>query len=485
MLGPIFALIVTCVMVRFLLKKYQAHLLLTVAGFVLLYFAIFMNLGDPAGTTTAILKKIKPSGLVWFEPINFFTSTLASRAAGLGMLIMAASGYAKYMDKIGASRVLANTLVKPLRLLKSPYLVVGLAYLVGQFLNIFIPSASGLAMLLMVTIYPVLLRLGVSPLAAAACVGTTGALDLGPASGNANLAATQANLDVMVYFVKYQIPAGTVVALAIAIAHSFTQKIMDAKDKWTASEEDLAAHEAAAKAENEAPGLYIILPVLPLVVLLVFSLPGLIASFVKATDPEMAQMLTSMAIAKIKVSVPMAMFGCGFIAIACEIIRFRGEVKEVFKGFMAFFDTMGTQFARVITLIVAGETFARGLEATGAVDAVIKGAQSFSIGATGIIIVMTLLIAVSAVIMGSGNAPFFAFAALAPKVSAEMGVAAVAIAMPMQLVAGIARGISPITAVIVATAGLANLNPFDLVRRTAIPMAVGVIATIVMGIILE
>jgi DcuC family C4-dicarboxylate transporter len=70
-------------------------------------------------------------------------------------------------------------------------------------------------------------------------------------------------------------------------------------------------------------------------------------------------------------------------------------------------------------------------------------------------------------------------------ISAEMSVAAVAIAMPMQLVAGIARGISPITAVIVATAGLANLNPFDLVRRTAIPMIEGTLATIAMGVILE
>jgi c4-dicarboxylate anaerobic carrier family protein len=389
------------------------------------------------------------------------------------MLIMAASGYAKYMDRIGASRVLAETLVKPLRLLKSPYLVVGLAYLVGQFLNIFIPSASGLAMLLMVTIYPVLLRLGVSPLAAAACIGTSGALDLGPASGNANLAATQAGLDVMVYFVKYQIPAGIVIALAIAIAHGVTQKIMDAKDNWVAPTECQVVAEMTDDSKSEAPFFYILLPILPLALLFVFSMPVLIPS------------MKTLAIAKIRIDVPMAMFSSGLIAIGCECIRYRGRVKELFKDFMIFFDTMGTQFARVITLIVAGETFAQGLVATGAVDAIITGAQSFSIGATGIIVVMTLLIAVSAVVMGSGNAPFFAFAALAPKVSAEMGIAAVSIAMPMQLVAGIARGISPITAVIVATAGLANLNPFDLVRRTAIPMIVGTIATLIMGILLE
>ena len=382
---------------------------------------------------------------------------------GLGMLIMAASGYAKYMDKIGASRLLADTMVKPLRLLKAPYVVVGAAYLVGQFLNIFIPSASGLSMLLMVSVYPVLLRLGVSPLAAAACVGTSAALDLGPASGNANLAATQAGLDVMVYFIQYQVPASIVIALSIAVAHALTQKIMDARDNWNPTEESLAAHGQDAEKGQNAPFGYIILPLLPLVLLLIFS-PFVIKA--------------------IKIDVPMAMVGSGVVAIIFECIRYRNNIKNVFKDFMVFFDTMGTQFARVITLIVAGETFAQGLMATGAVDAVIKGAQTFDIGANGIIIVMTLLIAVAAVIMGSGNAPFFAFAALAPKVSVDMGVSAVAIAMPMQLVAGIARGISPITACIVATAGLANLNPFDLVRRTAVPMMVGVVATLIMGVIL-
>lgn len=462
-MAPLIALVVTCGMVYLLLKKYQAHLILLAAGFILLYAAIVLNVGDPAASKL-VLNKIKSTGLVWFDPIKFFTATLSSRAMGLGMLIMAASGYAKYMDKIGASCLLANTLVKPLRLLKSPYVVVGVAYLVGQFLNIFIPSASGLAMLLMVTIYPVLLRLGVSPLTAAACVGTSAALDLGPASGNANLAAAQANLDVMVYFVKYQIPAGTIIALSIAVAHSLTQKIMDKRDSWVPTEENLVAHEAAAGKEADPPFLYIILPILPLATLLIFS---------------------QFAIKTVKVDVPIVMFGCGFIAIICECVRHRNDIKGVFKDYMVFFDTMGTLFARTITLIVAGEVFAQGLIATGAVDAVIRGAQSFDIGATGIIIVMTLLIAVSAVIMGSGNAPFFAFAALAPKVSADMGVAAVSIAMPMQLAAGVARGISPITACIVATAGLANLNPFDLVRRTVIPMSAGLIATLITGIMFE
>ncbi len=39
----------------------------------------------------------------------------------------------------------------------------------------------------------------------------------------------------------------------------------------------------------------------------------------------------------------------------------------------AFFDGMGTQFANVVTLVVAGEIFAKGLTTIGTVDAVIRG----------------------------------------------------------------------------------------------------------------
>ena len=57
-------------------------------------------------------------------------------------------------------------LCRPLRIFRSPYFVLSLAYIIGAIADLFIPSASGLAMLLMVAIYPVLVRLGASRLSA-------------------------------------------------------------------------------------------------------------------------------------------------------------------------------------------------------------------------------------------------------------------------------------------------------------------------------
>ena len=71
---------------------------------------------------------------------------------------------------------------------------------------------------------------------------------------------------------------------------------------------------------------------------------------------------------------------------------------------------MGKQLANVITIVIAGEFFAKGLTSTGSIDAMIQGAQTTGFGASGLTLVMIAIIAVCAILMGSGNAPFFAFA---------------------------------------------------------------------------
>jgi DcuC family C4-dicarboxylate transporter len=134
--------------------------------------------------------------------------------------------------------------------------------------------------------------------------------------------------------------------------------------------------------------------------------------------------------------------------------------------------------ANVITLIVAGETFAKGLMTIGTIDAIIASAQSSGFGAAGMILVMVGIIAVASVVMGSGNAPFFAFAALTPTVAAKMSVAPVVMLLPMHFAASAARAISPITAVIVVSSSMGGVSAFDVVKRTAIPMAGALIVII-------
>ena len=108
------------------------------------------------------------------------------------------------MDHTGATATMVRICVKPLKLVRAPYVILALGYVLGQCLHIAVPSAAGLAMLLLVTFFPMLVSLGVSRPAAAAMVALTGFMDLGPAVGT-NLAAKIAGMPAATYFVQYQL----------------------------------------------------------------------------------------------------------------------------------------------------------------------------------------------------------------------------------------------------------------------------------------
>lgn len=452
MMGLIIASIVSFGTGYLIVKKYKAQTILFLAGIILMGFAIIMGTG-------VIVAPEETTGFIWFDILEFIKITFSSRAAGMGLAIMAVGGFAKYMDGIGASDALVNIAVKPLKIIKSPYVILAIGYIIGQILNIFIPSASGLGTLLMVTMYPILTRLGASKLSATAMIGTSACLDLGPASGNSVLAAQTADISSSIYFTTYQIPVAIVTIIAIAISHFFVQKYFDKKENHNISSNIKENHK---KSKTDIPKTYAILPIVPLIVILLFS---------------------ELVFSNIKLDVVTAMILSTMIAMTFEFIRTK-DIRKVFSSIQIFFDGMGTQFAAVVTLIVAGEVFAHGLKVIGAIDTIILGAQSLGFGSVMMTIVMVIIISGSAIIMGSGNAPFFAFAALVPDIATKLSIPAISMLLPMQLAAGIARSVSPITAVIVAVCGISEVSPFEVVKRTAIPMLVGLVVVIISSFIL-
>ena len=436
------ALIVTLAVGFFILKKYKPQTVLLTGGILLMVLASLFNTGD-------ILAEADRTGFWLFDIFEYIKTIFADDASGTGLIIMAVGGFAIYMDKIGASSAMVSICINPLKRLNAPYLVLSLSYVVGQFLNIFIPSAAGLSVLLMATLYPVLVELGVSRVAAAALVGTASCLDLGPASGASNQAALTAGMEPMEYFIQYQMPVAAVVVVTRAVLHYFVQKTLDRKM-------DLSAErvEIDSKKHEDVPKIYAILPLLPLIFLFVFS---------------------KLVISWIQMNVITAMLLGVTIALIFELIRKR-DVKEVFKSIQIFFDGMGSQFATIVTLIVSGEIFAKGLMSIGAIDIIIDACKETGFGPIPMTIVMVLIITVCSIVMGSGNAPFYAFVALAPTVATAFGAPAVLMIMPMQLGSGIARCLSPITSVIVVVSDGAGVFSMDVVKRTAIPMVGALIA---------
>lgn len=440
MAGNILGIIITLAVGYLIFKKYKPHTILLTAGLILLLAAQLLGISP-------IFKPEESTGFILFDAFEYMKNSMSKNTAAIGMIIMSVGGYAAYMNHIGAGEAMVGHCIKPLKKIGSPYIVLALSYVIGQILNIFIPSAAGLAVLLMATIYPILTALGVSKLSAVSVIATTACLDLGPASGATNIAAETSAIDTMTYFLKYQMGVAVPIIIAITIAHYFVQKNGDKKL--------LSNTTAEVKQEGNkvtAPACYALLPIIPLILLMLFN---------------------SFAIKTISMNVITAMLIGLCISMILELFV-KKDVKETCKGIQAFFNGMGKQFSTTVTLIIAAELFSKGLQSIGLIDAVIEGARTMGLGAIPMTVIMVLIISATAFVTGSGNAAFLSFSALVPAISQSFTIDAVVLCLSMQLSAGIARSMSPVASCLIAPAAYADVAPIDVAKRTFIPMAAGI-----------
>ena len=449
---PWFALLCVIATGWMIVKRYSTALVLLFSGLAMIAFAVF------CGANGFLPKGMKSSGSVWFDIFDLLRSIATKQISGIGLLIMVAGGYAAYMDKIGAARALVSVCLKPLKKLSSPYLVLSLGYLIGQTLCLMIPSAAGLAMLLLVALFPILRGVGVSPAAAAAVIGTTAGMAMGPGSGTSNLAAKVADMDPIIYFVQCQLPVAVPTLIVIAICHYFVQKYYDKKNDDVYQEAILTEKPDV----REVPSWYALLPPMPIFLMIIFS---------------------KLVFKSVQLNSISALLLVWVVTICIEIAR-RRTVKEVFKDGVTLFKSMGNMFASIVALIICAEFFANGLKITGLIASLLTYAQHLGLGLNGMTFVLTGVVGLVSFLTGSGVGALSSFASLAPEVSAGLGGSAASFVNPMQLCSGLFRSVSPVAGVIIAVAGASGVTPMAIIRRTWLPMMVGVVCVMVLNFLI-
>ena len=155
MLELFIGLAVTIAVGYFIVKEYKAAGVLLTAGITLLI-------------VTGILgKQILPSSIAstgnsLTDSLEFVKYMLQHRGGGLGMQIMLLCGFAAYMTKIDANNVVVKQFSKPLSFIKSPYTLLVAAYIVACLMSLAVSSATGLGVLLMATLFPMMTAMGIS-----------------------------------------------------------------------------------------------------------------------------------------------------------------------------------------------------------------------------------------------------------------------------------------------------------------------------------
>ncbi|SDN99389.1 C4-dicarboxylate transporter, DcuC family [Afipia sp. GAS231] len=446
-MGLLIGIAVIAVAATMIVRNYQPQTVLLVAGLILLALTSLLFPDH-----SILYQKAKSTGFKGFDVFAFVKESLITQMSGIGLIIMASAAFADYMDHVGATATMVRFCIKPLRLIKAPYLILASGYVLGQCLHVAIPSAAGLAMLLLVTFFPMMVSLGVSKPAAAAMIALCSFMDLGPAVGTANLAAKTAGIPPAVYFVRDQIPVAVWVIAVVAILLFFSARYFDRRGDGSI----FGAQPESATGEqvrHDAPGFYALLPLVPITLILVFS-PLLV-------DGVTMDVVTAMVLGSV-------------VGLVCELLVKR-DVRTAFRGFQVFFNSIGSSFASVVSLLVCADAFAQGLEVVGAVGYMIESVRNAGFGVDAMAVIMTLMVGVTAMITGSGVAAFFAFSGLAPGIATNFGVSAVTMVLPMQLMAGMGRAISPVSGVIIAVSKAGECLPFEIVRRTLIPSIGGMV----------
>ncbi|GAL06601.1 anaerobic C4-dicarboxylate transporter DcuC [Photobacterium aphoticum] len=445
MLELLIGLVVTIAVGYFIIKGYKAAGVLLTAGLLLLLITGLLGYD-------VLPASIKSTGNFVTDSLEYIKYMLQNRGGGLGMQIMLLCGFASYMTHIGANNVVVKQFSKPLSVIKSPYTLLVAAYIVACLMSLAVSSATGLGVLLMATLFPMMTAMGISRPAAVAICASPAAIILSPTSGDVIVAAEKSGLPLHVFAVETVLPVSISAIIVMAAAAFFWNKYLDKKENIVMEKVDIS------EMEVKAPGYYSILPFLPIIG--VFAFNG-------ETIPGLSLDIYTIVVMSI------------VIGAIVDYVTKRFNGKQTLEDLESCYQGMAEAFKGVVMLLVAAGVFAQGLMSIGAIDNLIGLAESAGAGGFALMLLLTGLTVAAAIATGSGNAPFYAFVELAPTLAAKMGLSPAFLIIPMLQASNLGRTISPVSGVIVATSGMGNVSPFEVVKRTSVPVLCGLLTVII------
>ncbi|MBS7128626.1 MAG: anaerobic C4-dicarboxylate transporter DcuC [Haemophilus parainfluenzae] len=439
----IIGLIAIVLVAYYIVKGYSATGVLMFGGLVLLFISVLMG-------HSILPEGVKSTGSTYFDILEYVKYLLGNRGGGLGLMIMVLCGFSVYMTHLGANDVVVKLVSKPLKNIRSPYILMVFAYFLACLMSFAVSSATGLGVLLMATLFPVMVNVGISRGAAAAICASPISIILSPTSGDVVLSAEISKIPLGEFAFGTALPVSIFAILGIAVAHFFWQRYLDKKEGVQV--ERLNADEI----KTTAPNYYAILPLLPIIGVLIFDgkwgLPNL-------------HIVTVMVL-------------CFIITAVVDFLR-SFNAKQTFDNLVVAYRGMADAFAGVVMLLVAAGVFAQSLSTIGFITNLIDSAQSFGGSAFFMMLVLAVITILATMATGSGNAAFYAFAELIPKLATQMGVNPAFLTIPMLQASNLGRGLSPVSGVVVAVSGMGKISPFEIVKRMSVPMLVGFICVVI------
>jgi len=243
----------------------------------------------------------------------------------------------------------------------------------------------------------------------------------------------------------------------------FGKKYCDKKEGAAAFIE-LTATELTKQKEIVVPKIYGVLPLLPLILILIVGITGM---FVKG----------------IKMDIFVLTFISFFIAVIFETIHHK-SYKKIQDSAVEMFKGMGQGFSQVMMLVVGGSLFTTAVQSLGIIDSIMASVESSTSAGLVTALIFSVATTLFGILSGGGLAMFYAVIQLIPDIAAKAGIDGILISLPMQMIANLARTISPVAAVVMIVASTIGVSPVRILKRTSAPTIVGILSVILLSILL-
>lgn len=402
------ALVIVALTLVALVKRYETRLVLCVSGLLMCIISL-----DPMAAYNQFAKSMTTGNLI--------------------QSICSAMGFAFLVSYTKCDIHLVQLLTRPMKSLG--LFLIPCCTLLTAVINAAIPSAAGCAAAVGATLIPLMIRSGITPAGAGAAVlaGTYGS-NFNPGGAHPVMISGMAGIEPMEFIIEnaftYSV-LSLVGALMITVVEVFLRDHKGSGDLGNIQTDTTGGI-------TKVNILYALAPMVPLVILLLGN------TYVPA----------------IKMGVAQAML----IGVTYTMIITRINPQNTFKE---FFNGAGKGYGNVLGIIISAGVFAAGLREAGVVDALIEALKHANEYAR---VGGALGTWAMAVLMGSGDAATFAFNEAVTPHAAEFGMTISELGNTVMCAAQLGRTMSPIAGVVILLAGMSQVSPIDLVKRTAVPM---------------
>ena len=424
-------------------KRYDIKIVMLSSGIMLMLSACCLN--------KPILSEEMSCGIPFFDIFKVIGNLFTKQLSGASFTLLLLFGYTAYMKAIGANEKTVSLLANPLKHIRYKGLLIPIFYWIGNLLCLIIPSSSSLSVMLMATAFPILTRAGMSPLSVGAIIATSATIAPTPLGADNLLASEALGMSVTDYVFKYHAKISIPIIIIMAFVHLVWQKRQD-----RLSPQPLVIEVEEKSSPLEVPHYYAILPMLPL---------GLMMMFYFKSD--------------VNLGISEVTFLSLLISICCEVFRFR-SVKKATDQLQIFFNGMGTGLTTVVVQVVAALTFVEGLKILGIIDFIGEWIQHLEAAGVLLTIIFCVVALGVGLLSGSGLAIFYALVELMPSFANNVGISPIFLAIPMQFVSHLVKSISPVSPTVLIISSMMNVCVMQLIKRTIVPVVVGMILSLIL-----